>query len=191
MTEKANIKPSILIIEDDESVITLLNHTLLKAGYNVDITKDGDEALLMINARKPDLILLDWMLPNKTGIQICNNLRHNNVTKNIPIIMISANDGEGNKIEGLDQGADDYLVKPFAPKELLARIRAVFRRSHPAFVVDSLEYGAIKMNLATRLVTYDEYPFTPLSIGLAIFLDYQAKILLWHQLESCGNLYCA
>lgn len=153
---KKNLKPSVLIVEDDEAILQLLEHTLEKANFDVRSTTDGEEALIMVDERKPDVILLDWMLPGLTGVQVCNRLRKKDKTKKIPIIMISARGEEGDRIEGLDRGADDYIVKPFSPKEVIARINAVFRRIRPAFVAKELHYGAIKMDLSTRKVICKE-----------------------------------
>ncbi|MCE3233532.1 MAG: phoB [Rickettsiaceae bacterium] len=151
---KHNIKPSVLVVEDDEAIVTLLHYNLEKAGYTVRTTNDGEEALIMVDESKPDLILLDWMLPGLTGIQICNRLRRNNETKNIPIIMISAKGEESDRVEGLEGGVDDYLVKPFSPRELIARINAVFRRMRPAFSEKELVYGHIKMDISGRRAFY-------------------------------------
>lgn len=150
--KKSNIVPSVLVVEDDEHIITLLKYNLEKNGYDVRYTNDGEEALTMVDERKPDVILLDWMLPKISGVEICNRLRRNDKTKKIPIIMISARGEEGDRVEGLERGADDYLVKPFSQRELMARIRAVFRRIRPAFVAKALEFGCIRMDLAAKKV---------------------------------------
>lgn len=185
MAKSGNLKPSVLIVEDDEAIVTLLHYTLEKAGYNVRITKDGEEALIMVEEHKPDLVLLDWMLPGKTGIQICNHLRNQESTKRIPIIMISARGEESDRIEGLHRGADDYLVKPFSPKELLARIQAVFRRIRPAFVEKTLNYGLIHMDTTTRLVKYNdvEKHLGPIEYKLLqSLLEYPKRVLSREQL---------
>lgn len=147
---KYGIKPSVLIVEDDQSIVTLLQYTLEKEGYEVRTTDDGEEALLLADERKPDLIILDWMLPGLSGIQICDRFRKSAETSKIPIIMLSARGEEGDRIEGLDRGADDYLTKPFSPKELMSRINAVFRRIRPAFAAKELVFGDIRMDLVTK-----------------------------------------
>jgi two-component system phosphate regulon response regulator PhoB len=152
---RQNIKPSVLIVEDDSAIVTLLEYNLEKAGYNVRTTDDGEEALILIEESKPDLILLDWMLPGMSGIQICNRLRRNEETKRIPIIMLSARGEESDRVEGLESGVDDYLVKPFSPRELIARINAVFRRMRPAFSETELVYGGIRMDLAGKRAYYN------------------------------------
>ena len=153
---KQEIKPSVLVVEDDEAIVSLLKYNLEKEGYLVRTTDDGEEALWMIEEDKPDIILLDWMLPGLTGVQICSRLRKNNETKHIPIIMLSAKGEEMDKIEGLESGVDDYLVKPFSPRELIARINAVFRRIRPAFTAEEMSYGDIRMDISGRRVYYKE-----------------------------------
>tara|TARA_B100001564_G_C20529941_1_gene619245 strand:+ start:243 stop:1001 length:759 start_codon:yes stop_codon:yes gene_type:complete len=183
--DRYNMKPSVLVVEDDEAILTLLHYTLEKAGYKVRMTSDGDEAIYMVEDQKPDLILLDWMLPGKTGIQICNQLRANPDTKKIPIIMISARGEEGDRIEGLDRGADDYLVKPFSPKELLARIQAVFRRIRPAFVEQVFEYGSIRLDATSKQVTVDgkDRNLGPIEYKLLqALLEYPHRVLSREQL---------
>lgn len=151
---KYDLKPNVLIVEDDQSIVTLLEFTLNKAGYKVTSTDNGEEALFMIEENKPDIILLDWMLPEISGINICKMLRSEDETKNIPIIMLSAKGEESDRVEGLQKGVDDYIVKPFSPKELLARIEAIFRRIRPMFVAKELVFDHIHMNLTTNEVSY-------------------------------------
>ncbi len=182
---KDNIQPSVLIVEDDESIIALLEYNLEKEGFRVRITKDGEEALIMVDENKPDIILLDWMLPGLSGVQICKDLRSKDATKSIPIIMISAKGEESDRIEGLDSGVDDYLVKPFSPKELIARINAVFRRIRPSFVAKNLEYGDIKMDLVSKRVYYrgNEHNLGPVEYRiLQALLEHPKRVLSRDQL---------
>jgi len=151
---KHTMKPSVLIVEDEDSILALLEYNLEKEGYKVRHTADGEEALIMIEESMPDLVLLDWMLPGLSGIEICRRIRSNSRTKKLPIIMLSARGEEADKIDGLDEGVDDYLVKPFSPKELIARINAVLRRIRPAFSNEALEYGDVKMDMTTRQVFF-------------------------------------
>lgn len=151
---KGNIKLSVLVVEDDEAIVTLLRYNLEKEGYVVRSTADGEEALIMVAEMRPDIILLDWMLPGMSGIRICNKIRNSEDNAHIPIIMLSARGEESDKIEGLDKGVDDYLVKPFSPKELLARINAVLRRIRPAFSAKELQYGDLVMSLNEHSVSY-------------------------------------
>lgn len=182
---KKNLKPSVLVVEDDDAIVALLEYNLEKEGYRVRTTDDGEEALVMIDENKPDLILLDWMLPGLTGIQLCNRLRKNDVTRNIPIIMISAKGEESDRIEGLEGGVDDYLVKPFSPRELIARINAVFRRIRPVFVEKTLEYGDIKMDTVESKVYLKNKAIKlgPIEYKLLqAFLEYPKRVLSRDQL---------
>lgn len=150
------VKPSILLVEDEDAIVTMVTYNLERAGFRVRSTDNGDEALLMVEESKPDLILLDWMLPGITGIEICNNLRSREAFKAIPIIMLSARGEEDDRIIGLDCGADDYIVKPFSPNELIARINAVLRRIRPAFTQKDLTFGPVRMDLSSHEITYDD-----------------------------------
>lgn len=152
MYKNTDLKPSVLIVEDEEAIIAMLQYNLEKEGYNVRSTVDSEEALIMIEESKPDLILLDWMLPSLSGVEVCNILRRNRKTANIPIIMLSAKGEEADKVQGLDCGADDYLTKPFSPAELLSRIKAVFRRIRPAFSETTLIFENVEMDLTSRKV---------------------------------------
>ena len=138
---------SILIAEDDTSLLPLLAYNLKNNGFKVIQAKNGEEALLALKENLPDLLLLDWMMPSPNGIEICKILRQKKETKNIPIIMLTAKSEEDNKIVGLESGADDYIVKPFSTTELIARIKALLRRSYSTFDVDILEYKNLKINL--------------------------------------------
>ncbi len=143
---------TILIVEDEEAIVTMLRYNLEKEGYNVESTDDGEEALTMVKEHRPDVIVLDWMLPSMSGIEVCEALRRNNETKGIPIIMLSARGEEGDRIQGLDAGADDYMIKPFSPSELNARIRAVFRRFRPALSEKVLTFSDVRVDLAAHKV---------------------------------------
>ena len=138
---------SILIAEDDTSLLPLLAYNLKNNGFKVIQAKNGEEALLALKENLPDLLLLDWMIPSPNGIEICKILRQKKETKDIPIIMLTAKSEEDNKIVGLESGADDYIIKPFSTTELIARIKALLRRSYSTFDVDILEYKNLKINL--------------------------------------------
>ncbi len=144
--------PNILIAEDEDSLATLLNYNLEKEGYAVGVAVDGEEALMMINERLPDLILLDWMLPKVSGIEVCRRLRARTETRNIPIIMLTARGEETDRIRGLDTGADDYIVKPFSMSELSARIRAVLRRLRPGLAEDRVRIGDLVIDRVAHRV---------------------------------------
>ncbi|MCC3859700.1 phosphate regulon transcriptional regulator PhoB [Pseudemcibacter aquimaris] len=148
----------ILIIEDDPSITELIRYNLEQEGYSAHIEMDGEEGLLSATAELPDLILLDWMLPNLSGIEICRRLRRDKNTQNIPIIMLTARSEETDKIRGLDTGADDYVSKPFSPKELIARVKAILRRIRPALSEQTLEYAGIIMDLSYRKIMRDGEP---------------------------------
>jgi two-component system phosphate regulon response regulator PhoB len=137
------VKPNILVVEDEDSLATLLQYNLEKEGYDVAVASDGEEALLLVDERLPDLIVLDWMLPKISGIEVCRRLRQRPETRNAPIIMLTARGEETDRIRGLDTGADDYVVKPFSMTELAARIRAVLRRLRPGLAEDRVRRGDI------------------------------------------------
>jgi two-component system phosphate regulon response regulator PhoB len=146
------MKPTVMIVEDEEALLTLLQYNLDKEGYRVHAAADGEEADLMIRETTPDLILLDWMLPGLSGIELCRRLRGRAETRNVPIIMITARGEETDRIRGLDIGADDYVTKPFSMTELLARIRAVMRRIRPALTEDLVTFGDIVLDRAAHRV---------------------------------------
>lgn len=147
---------TVLVVEDEEAIMTLLKYNLEKEGFSVLTAMDGEDALAQVKEYKPDIIVLDWMLPSMTGVEVCKSLRRNPNTKNIPIIMLSARGQEDDRVQGLDSGADDYITKPFSPSELVARIRAVFRRIRPAFSEESLSFEDVNMDLTTHRVTRGE-----------------------------------
>ena len=140
------MKPYVLVVEDEDSLSTLLQYNFEKEGYEVEIAKDGEEALLKINERKPDIILLDWMLPKLSGIEVCRRLRLNKNQQKIPVIMLTARGDETDKITGLDHGADDYVLKPFSLPLLFARTRALLRRSNSSTVEEILASGNIEID---------------------------------------------
>lgn len=146
------MRPRILIVEDEAALVTLLRYNLEREGYDVIDARDGEEALIVIDETPPDLILLDWMLPLTSGIEVCRQIRRRPATRHIPVIMLTARSGETERIRGLDVGADDYVTKPFSPSELLARIRALLRRSHPTPADEVLRCGDISIDLAAYKV---------------------------------------
>jgi two-component system phosphate regulon response regulator PhoB len=142
----------ILVVEDDDALATLLHYNLEKEGYDVALAPDGEEALTRVKEALPDLIVLDWMLPKVSGIEVCRRLRARPETRNLPIIMLTARGEESDKIRGLDTGADDYLVKPFAMSELSARLRAVLRRLRPGLAEDRVRIGDIVIDRVAHRV---------------------------------------
>ena len=172
MSKQPALETSVLIVEDEPTIVTMLRYNLEREGYKVYSTGDGEEAITLVKEYKPDIIVLDWMLPSMTGIEVCKHLRWNNDTKNIPIIMLSSRGEEGDRIRGLDVGADDYIVKPFSPSELVARIKAVFRRIRPSLTEQKLEYAGIYMDISTHKVTRNnkEIHLSPTEFGLLRYL---------------------
>ncbi|KCZ56552.1 PhoB family transcriptional regulator [Hyphomonas beringensis] len=146
------MKPYVLIAEDESAVSELLFYNLKKEDYEVAIAADGEEALLMIEERAPDLLLLDWMLPKISGIEVCRRVRSGGTNPNLPIIMLTARGEESDRIRGLDTGADDYVTKPFSTTELMARVRAVLRRIRPGLKDDRIVVGDIEIDRVAHKV---------------------------------------
>ncbi|MGI9388107.1 MAG: phosphate regulon transcriptional regulator PhoB [Methyloligellaceae bacterium] len=147
------MKPLVLIVEDEAPLVTLLRYNLERAGYEVAEAFDGEEALQSVEERRPDLILLDWMLPAVSGLEVCRQLRRKTVTRSVPVIMLTARGDEADRVRGLDSGADDYVTKPFSPTELVARVRAVIRRTRPGADSETLAYADIHMDLVAHRVS--------------------------------------
>ncbi|MEZ5897380.1 MAG: phosphate regulon transcriptional regulator PhoB [Parvularculaceae bacterium] len=145
-------KTKVLIVEDEESLSTLLDYNLGKEDFDVTLSSDGEDALMKVEDSLPDIIILDWMLPKISGIEVCRRLRSKPETRNIPIIMLTARSEEADRIRGLETGADDYLTKPFSTNELIARVRAVLRRIRPALVEDVVEHGDIRVDRTAHRV---------------------------------------
>ena len=150
----------IFIIEDEPSIIQLVQHNLEKKGFIVSSSNNGNNGLKELKKFEPNLLLLDWMLPDLSGIEICKNIRKDMKLKSLPIIMLTAKGEEEDKIKGLDSGVDDYLTKPFSFNELLARIKAVLRRSDPKIVSDYIEFDDLKLNRNERRVFRSDIEIT-------------------------------
>jgi two-component system, OmpR family, phosphate regulon response regulator PhoB len=146
------MKPSILIVEDDVALAELLQWNFSAEGYDVRRTADGEEALLMVREQVPDAIILDWMIENVAGIEVCRQLRKRDESKLVPIIMLTARGEEEDRIRGLKTGADDYVTKPFSPRELLARVEALLRRSRPSVGGDTLAFADLELDPITHRV---------------------------------------
>lgn len=144
---------NVLIVEDEPSMVELLRYNLESDGFQVASASDGEEAMLVIEEQRPDMILLDWMLPKLSGIEICRRLRRDPETRTLPVIMITARAEENDRVRGLDVGADDYISKPFSPVELMARIRAVMRRHNPDIGLDSLKVADVTLDLVAYKVS--------------------------------------
>jgi len=145
--------PYVLIVEDETAISTLLEYNLQQEGFETALAGDGDLALLMAEERTPDLILLDWMIPKLSGVEVCRRLRRREATANVPIIMLSARGEEDDRVTGLDIGADDYLVKPFSIPELFARIRALLRRTDSNVLSNGITVGDLVIDTKAHRVS--------------------------------------
>jgi two-component system phosphate regulon response regulator PhoB len=145
--------PRILIVEDEEALTLLLRYNLEAAGYDVDTVARGDEADVRFKERPPDLVILDWMLPGLSGIELCRRLRARPDTRQLPVIMLTARGEESERVRGLSTGADDYIVKPFSVPELLARVSALLRRSSPERIADILSFGELQLDREKKRVS--------------------------------------
>jgi two-component system, OmpR family, phosphate regulon response regulator PhoB len=174
------MKPMVLIVEDEAPLVTLLRYNLEKEGFSVCSAGDGEEALLQIAENKPDAVLLDWMLPLVSGLEVCRQIRRSPASRALPIILLTARGEEADRVRGLDSGADDYIVKPFSPSELVARLRAVIRRAQPTTADDTLHYADVAMDLAAHRVS---------RAGRAVHLGPTEFRLLHHFLLYPGRVF--
>jgi two-component system, OmpR family, phosphate regulon response regulator PhoB len=142
----------ILIVEDEQPLVTLLTYNLEAAGYAVSVETRGDDAEMTLADATPDLLVLDWMLPGVSGIELCRRLRQRQATKALPIIMLTARGEEADRVRGLATGADDYVVKPFSVAELMARVKALLRRLNPSLAEDAVQIGDLKLDRLSRRV---------------------------------------
>ncbi|SEM08365.1 two component transcriptional regulator, winged helix family [Roseovarius azorensis] len=151
-------QPTVLLVEDEPAQREVLGYNLEADGFRVLTASNGEEALLMVSEMPPDIIVLDWMMPNVSGIEVCRQLKTRSETRSIPIIMLSARSEEVDRVRGLETGADDYVIKPYSLVELMARVRAQLRRTRPASVGERLEYLDIVLDAETHRVTRAEKP---------------------------------
>lgn len=172
--------PYVLVVEDEEAIAAMTRYNLEKESFEVEVAEDGGTALLYVAERKPDIILLDWMLPGRSGVEICRQLRQKEETAAIPIIMITARGEEEDRVQGLDSGADDYIVKPFSPGELVARIRAVLRRTRPMLTGKNLEFAGVVIDVSRHHVSYGDHV---MHLGPTEFR------LLCHLMERPGQIF--
>ncbi len=170
----------LLLVEDDKALAELIGFHFERAGYDVTRTGDGEEALILAEEVKPDLVLLDWMIEGISGIEVCRRLRRRTSTAHLPIVMLTARGEEDDRVRGLETGADDYVTKPFSPKELVARAGAVLRRVRPALAAEALDYAGVEMDLAAHKVRRDGQP---VALGPT---EYR---LLRHFLEKPGRVF--
>jgi two-component system, OmpR family, alkaline phosphatase synthesis response regulator PhoP len=179
MTRSATISGQLLVVEDDPDIAHLLAHTLERAGFHVDTVHSGTEAVQSVRQTRPDLVLLDLMLPGLDGLEVCRALRADAGTAAIPIIMLTARAEESDRIVGLELGADDYITKPFSPNEVVARVRALLRRSKRDEAPAQLRYRSIEMDLGRHVVTAD---------GREVKLTAKEFLLLKYLLEHQGRV---
>jgi two-component system phosphate regulon response regulator PhoB len=139
-------EPKLLLVEDDAALAELLEYRFKAEGYNVRTTADGDDAMVMASEAVPDLVILDWMIEGTSGMEVCRRLRRQQSTAHVPIIMLTAREAEDDRVRGLETGADDYLTKPFSPRELLARVAAVLRRVRPALAGETIRVGDLQLD---------------------------------------------
>ena len=177
--------PRVLLVEDDPALSELLEFRFKAEGYAVTVTADGDEALLLAAEEAPDLVVLDWMIEGTSGIEVCRRLRKGKATAHVPIIMLTARETEDDRIRGLETGADDYLTKPFSPRELLARVAAIMRRIRPALAGETLTVGDLSLDATAHRVTRDA---KALALGptefrlLRFFMEHPGRVFARGQL---------
>ena len=174
------MKTNILIADDEPNQLELMAYNLETSGFGTIKARDGKNALQLIEDHSPDLVILDWMMPNMSGIDLCRTLRSRSETKQLPIIILSARSDDSDKSLGLDTGADDYISKPFSPIELVSRVKALLRRSRPGLFEDNIEHGEIKISLSERLVTRN---------GIAVNLGPKEFKILSLFMERPGHIY--
>ena len=146
------IRPTVLLVEDEPAQREMLAYNLEAEGFDVITADNGEDGLILVDENDPDLIVLDWMMPQLSGIEVCRRLKSNSKTRQIPVIMLSARAEEVDRVRGLETGADDYVVKPYSVIELMARVKAHLRRIRPAAVGNRLEYGDIMLDPETHKV---------------------------------------
>ena len=177
--------PSVLVVEDEPAQREVLVYNLEAEGYGVSRAEDGDEALVLVQEAEPDVIILDWMLPGVSGIEVCRRLKASNSTRGIPIIMLTARSEEADRVRGLETGADDYVVKPYSVNELMARVRTQLRRVRPSTVGEKLEFDGISLDAETHRVTREgnEIKLGPTEFRLmATFLEKPGRVWTREQL---------
>lgn len=181
----ATPQPTVLIVEDEPAQREVLAYNLEAEGFRVVKAENGEEGLIMVDEETPDIIVLDWMLPNVSGIEVCRRLKTRPETRSIPILMLSARSEEVDKVRGLETGADDYVVKPYSVIELMARVRAQLRRTRPATVGERLEYDDIILDAETHRVTRsgDELKLGPTEFRLlSTFMEKPGRVWSREQL---------
>ena len=166
-------RKKLLLVEDDRALAELLIWHFEREDYEVRRTGDGEEALLLASEDAPDVIILDWMIEGILGLEVCRRLRRRSETANVPIIMLTARGEESDRIRGLETGADDYVTKPFSPRELVARVGAVLRRVRPALAAEQLGYGRYFINDNGDAITDDHLPLQKKGLRVIDVIDIQ------------------
>ncbi|MEO5598270.1 MAG: phosphate regulon transcriptional regulator PhoB, partial [Novosphingobium sp.] len=172
--------PRLLLVEDDPALAELIEFRFRGEGYEVVRTEDGDEALLLASEEAPDVVILDWMIEGTSGIEVCRRLRRDKATAHVPIIMLTAREAEEDRVRGLDTGADDYVTKPFSPRELVARVNAILRRIRPALAGETLTVGDLTLDATAHRVSRR---------GAVIALGPTEFRLLRHFMEHPGRVF--
>jgi two-component system phosphate regulon response regulator PhoB len=172
--------PLILVVEDEPPQVELLRYNLEKEGFRAIAAGDGEEAMARIAEETPDLVILDWMLPNLSGLEVCRQLRARPETRQLPVLMLTARGEASDRVRGLELGADDYVVKPFSPSEVIARVRALLRRARPSLAEDSLEFNGVVIDLVAHRVSRD---------GASIHLGPKEYDLLATLMERPGRVF--
>ncbi|MBA3055158.1 MAG: phosphate regulon transcriptional regulatory protein PhoB [Sphingomonadales bacterium] len=173
-------RPKLLLVEDDPALAELVEFRFKAEGYDVVRTEDGDEALLLATEDAPDVVILDWMIEGTSGIEVCRRLRRDKNTAHVPIIMLTARGAEDDRVRGLETGADDYVTKPFSPRELVARVSAIMRRIRPALAGEMLSVGDLTLDATAHRVTRR---------GRALALGPTEFRLLRHFMEHPGRVF--
>ena len=174
------MRTHILVIEDESAIVELLLYNLEREGFRVSVAADGEEAIARIAEDKPDLVLLDWMLPNVSGLEVCRQIRRKSATRDLPVIMLTARGEESDRVRGLDVGADDYVTKPFSITELVARIKALLRRSRPSRDAEVLRYADLELDTVRHRVIRN---------GRSVHLGPTEFRLLRFLMERPGRVY--
>jgi two-component system phosphate regulon response regulator PhoB len=173
-------QPRLLLVEDDQALAELVEFRFKAEGYAVTRTDDGDEALLLAAEEVPDVVILDWMIEGTSGIEVCRRLRRDKQTAHVPIVMLTAREAEDDRVRGLETGADDYVTKPFSPRELVARVNAIMRRIRPALAGEMLSVGDLTLDATAHRVTRR---------GTTIALGPTEFRLLRHFMEHPGRVF--
>jgi two-component system phosphate regulon response regulator PhoB len=177
--------PNILVVEDEAALAELIRYNLASQGFRVSVAADGEEAELLVGEGRFDLVVLDWMLPGVSGLELCRRLRRRDASHSVPVLMLTARGEEADRVRGLATGADDYMVKPFSVPELMARVKALLRRAAPQRIADTLQRGDVVLDRSAHRVTRGarEVRLGPTEFKLlAFFMENAGRVLSRQQL---------